>query len=144
MRFGQEIEYIPNGVKPDMQAGDLPGLVEAALVGHLTLERVLAAVDSHDATEAIVRPCVVLLYLQFLQRRPQNVGGGSATIGALQGAPSIFIDTDTEDFYIALRVPEDWARGTIRFSVGRMTTADQIDEVVRVFSAAVSKQAAQH
>ena len=44
----------------------------------------------------------------------------------------------------AMRVPEDWARGTIRFSVGRMTTADQIDEVVRVFSAAVSKQAAQH
>jgi cysteine desulfurase len=44
----------------------------------------------------------------------------------------------------AMRVPEEWARGTIRFSVGRMTTADQIDEVIRVFSAAVRKLTAQH
>jgi cysteine desulfurase len=30
----------------------------------------------------------------------------------------------------AMNVPEDWAKGTIRFSVGRMTTKEQIDRAV--------------
>ena len=37
----------------------------------------------------------------------------------------------------AMAVPPDWAMGTLRFSVGRMTTSEQIDTAIRVVSAAV-------
>lgn len=32
----------------------------------------------------------------------------------------------------AMQVPLEWARGTIRFSVGKMTTAAEIDKAVAV------------
>lgn len=41
----------------------------------------------------------------------------------------------------AMQVPEDWAKGTIRFSVGRMTTIPDIDRAVAVVTAAVKKLA---
>jgi cysteine desulfurase len=37
----------------------------------------------------------------------------------------------------ALRVPEEWAKGTLRFSTGRMTTAEDIDTAVKIISDAV-------
>lgn len=39
----------------------------------------------------------------------------------------------------AMRVPEDWAKGTLRFSVGRMTTEAEIDRAVEVVAGAVRK-----
>ncbi|MFZ2631146.1 MAG: cysteine desulfurase family protein [Desulfosalsimonadaceae bacterium] len=39
----------------------------------------------------------------------------------------------------AMRVPEDWAKGTLRFSVGRMTTEDEIDRAIAVIVKAVQK-----
>jgi cysteine desulfurase len=36
-------------------------------------------------------------------------------------------------------VPLEWAKGTLRFSVGRMTTAQQIDKAIKVVVAAVQK-----
>lgn len=39
----------------------------------------------------------------------------------------------------AMAVPTEWAKGTLRFSVGRMTTAEEIDSAVRVVAAAVKK-----
>jgi cysteine desulfurase len=38
----------------------------------------------------------------------------------------------------AMRVPMAWAKGTVRFSTGRMTTADQIDRAIDVVLKAVS------
>ncbi len=38
----------------------------------------------------------------------------------------------------AMGVPEDWAMGTLRFSVGRMTTLEEIDETVKVVTDAVN------
>lgn len=38
----------------------------------------------------------------------------------------------------AMQVPEDWAKGTIRFSVGRMTTPEEIDQAIDVVVEAVS------
>jgi len=35
--------------------------------------------------------------------------------------------------------PLEWAKGTIRFSVGRMTSENQIDKTIRVVSDAVNK-----
>lgn len=39
----------------------------------------------------------------------------------------------------AMRIPVDWAKGTIRFSVGRMTTGAQIDRVVDIVKDAVGR-----
>ncbi len=39
----------------------------------------------------------------------------------------------------AMGVPLEWAKGTIRFSVGRMTTETQIDKTIRVVADAVNK-----
>ena len=39
----------------------------------------------------------------------------------------------------AMRIPVKWAKGTVRFSTGRMTTADQIDQAVAVVVDAVTK-----
>lgn len=39
----------------------------------------------------------------------------------------------------AMRVPDAWAKGTIRFSVGRMTTADEVDQAVAVIAQALTK-----
>ena len=39
----------------------------------------------------------------------------------------------------AMRVPLEWAKGTLRLTTGRMTTAADIDKAVRVIGAAVKK-----
>jgi cysteine desulfurase len=39
----------------------------------------------------------------------------------------------------AMNIPIDWAKGTLRFSVGRMTTIEQIDKAVQVVVHAVKK-----
>lgn len=39
----------------------------------------------------------------------------------------------------AMQIPEDWAKGTVRFSTGRMTTADEIDRALEVVVAAVKR-----
>jgi len=39
----------------------------------------------------------------------------------------------------AMNIPLDWAKGTLRFSVGRMTTVEQIDKAVQVVIHAVKK-----
>lgn len=39
----------------------------------------------------------------------------------------------------AMRIPEEWAKGTVRFSTGRMTTADEIDSAVEAVVTAVAR-----
>ena len=39
----------------------------------------------------------------------------------------------------AMQVPEEWAKGTVRFSTGRFTTEDEIDRAVEKIVAAVKK-----
>jgi len=39
----------------------------------------------------------------------------------------------------AMRIPVTWAKGTVRFSTGRMTTAEEIDRAVEVVVSAVTK-----
>lgn len=39
----------------------------------------------------------------------------------------------------AMQVPEEWARGTVRFTTGRMTTEDEIDRAVTVIVTAVKR-----
>jgi len=39
----------------------------------------------------------------------------------------------------AMRIPEEWARGTIRFSTGRMTTGEDIDTAVAAVADAAER-----
>ena len=39
----------------------------------------------------------------------------------------------------AMQVPEHWAKGTVRFTTGRMTTADEIDRALEIIVAGVKK-----
>jgi cysteine desulfurase len=39
----------------------------------------------------------------------------------------------------AMHVPDDWARGTIRFSVGKTTTEEEIERAVAVIVEAVNR-----
>jgi len=39
----------------------------------------------------------------------------------------------------AMHVPEEWAKGTVRFSVGRMTTESEIDHAIGIISEAVRR-----
>ncbi|MGD9081145.1 MAG: cysteine desulfurase NifS, partial [Desulfobacterales bacterium] len=39
----------------------------------------------------------------------------------------------------AMNIPLEWAKGTLRLTTGRMTTADDIDKAVQVIAAAVKK-----
>lgn len=39
----------------------------------------------------------------------------------------------------AMNVPLEWAKGTLRFSVGRMTTAEEIDRAIEIVTSAVTK-----
>jgi cysteine desulfurase len=39
----------------------------------------------------------------------------------------------------AMRVPMEWAKGTLRFSLGRMTTVAEIDSAISIVAAAVGK-----
>jgi len=39
----------------------------------------------------------------------------------------------------AMKIPEKWAKGTLRFTTGRMTTADEIDRALEVIISSVKK-----
>ncbi|MBR9979773.1 MAG: aminotransferase class V-fold PLP-dependent enzyme, partial [Desulfatitalea sp.] len=59
----------------------------------------------------------------------------AASAGAACHADSVTLSHVLE----AMQVPVHWAKGTLRFSVGRMTTADDIDRAIAVITAAVNK-----
>ena len=59
----------------------------------------------------------------------------AASAGAACHADTVAVSHVLE----AIAVPLDWAKGTLRFSVGSMTTPDEIDRAVEVTAAAVEK-----
>ncbi len=63
---------------------------------------------------------------------PLAVGGGTATIEAFNGAPSINLDADGETFYHALRLDGEWEAAsdiTLFFDVGNEIAEDDGDDV---------------
>ena len=57
-----------------------------------------------------------------------------------------YTETDTAAYTVkishvleAMKIPLNWAKGTLRFSVGRMTTVEQIDKAVQVVADAVKR-----
>lgn len=59
----------------------------------------------------------------------------AASAGAACHADTVAISHVLE----AMQVPEEWAKGTLRFSVGRMTTTSEVDHAVNVVATAVQK-----
>jgi cysteine desulfurase len=59
----------------------------------------------------------------------------AASAGAACHADSVQLSHVLE----AMRVPPEWAQGTVRFTTGRMTTREEIDRAVAVIVAAVEK-----
>jgi cysteine desulfurase len=57
----------------------------------------------------------------------------AASAGAACHADEVNVSAVLE----AMAVPVEWAMGTIRFSVGRGTTAEEVDEAVEIISEAV-------
>ncbi len=65
----------------------------------------------------------------------------SSAVAASPGAACHSDTVSISHVLEAMQVPEAWARGTIRFSVGKMTTADQIDAAIEVVQQAVNQMA---
>jgi cysteine desulfurase len=59
----------------------------------------------------------------------------AASAGAACHADTVEISHVPE----AMGIPLEWAQGTLRFSVGRMTTEAEIDKTIRVVAEAVNK-----
>jgi cysteine desulfurase len=59
----------------------------------------------------------------------------AASAGAACHAGSV----EVSHVLFAMGVPIEWAKGTLRFSVGRMTTEAEIDQAIRVVAGAVEK-----
>lgn len=59
------------------------------------------------------------------------------SVAASAGAACHAGDVHISGVLEAMDVPIEWAKGTIRFSVGRMTTADEIDRAIPIISQAV-------
>lgn len=59
----------------------------------------------------------------------------AATAGAACHSDTMILSHVLE----AMRVPVEWAKGTVRFSTGRMTTSEQIDRAVSVVDIAVKR-----
>jgi len=64
----------------------------------------------------------------------------AASAGAACHADSVEISHVLE----AMRVPLEWAKGTLRFSVGRMTTEAEIDKTIRLVAEAVNPNPDNH
>ncbi len=61
-------------------------------------------------------------------------------IAASPGAACHSDGVDISHVLKAMGVHGDWAKGTLRFSTGRMTTGDEIDKAIEVISVAVNKE----
>ena len=60
-------------------------------------------------------------------------------VAASAGAACHADEVDVSTVIQAMQVPVEWAMGTVRFSVGRGTTAEQIDRTVEVVAEAVRR-----
>jgi len=63
----------------------------------------------------------------------------AASAGAACHADQADIGPDVSAVLEAMGVPVDWAMGTVRFSVGRDTTAEEIDQAIEVVAQAVRR-----
>ncbi len=72
------------------------------------------------------------------QRLLDTIG---SEVAASAGAACHADAVEISHVLIAMAVPLEWARGTVRFSLGRMTTAEEIEKTIQVVAAVARLQA---
>jgi cysteine desulfurase len=77
------------------------------------------------------------LSVSFSQLEAPRLLVAMAEVAASSGAACHSDAVEVSAVLTAMQVPLDYARGTIRFSTGRMTTAEEIDRVLDIVTAAV-------
>ena len=78
------------------------------------------------------------LSISFLGLEANRILDAIATKVAASAGAACHSDTvQISDVLTAMNVPLEWAKGTLRLTTGRMTTATDIDKAVEVISAAV-------
>ena len=60
-------------------------------------------------------------------------------VAASAGAACHSEGVEVSDVIKAMGVPLEWAKGTVRFSTGRMTTPEQIDTAIDVITHAIKR-----
>ncbi len=60
-------------------------------------------------------------------------------VAASAGAACHSDTVEISHVLIAMNIPEDWAKGTVRFSIGKMTTEAEIDRAIEVVVKAVEE-----
>ena len=60
-------------------------------------------------------------------------------VAASAGAACHADTVELSHVLIAMGVPVEWAKGTLQFSAGKMTTETEIDKAIRVVADAVDK-----
>ncbi len=63
----------------------------------------------------------------------------SSAVAASAGAACHADQVEISHVLTAMQVPEEWAKGTLRFSTGRFTTKDEIDRALEVIVEAVKR-----
>ena len=80
--FGQQVEDLRDGVKPDPDPGANPGLIETALAGDFARQLDLLTVHLQDAAKRIVGARPILLHLQLLEGGADDLGIGGNQLDA--------------------------------------------------------------
>ncbi|MCF6188308.1 MAG: cysteine desulfurase [Desulfobulbaceae bacterium] len=107
-----------------------------------TLSRALPEIQRNGPAEKILPNTLNLSFKgvtadRILERIAHEV---AASAGAACHSDTVEISHVLQ----AMHIPVEWAKGTIRFSVGRMTTGQQIDRAAEVVIAAVKKARGNH
>jgi cysteine desulfurase len=80
------------------------------------------------------------LSISFLGLEANRILDAIGSEVAVSAGAACHSDTvQISDVLTAMNVPLDWAKGTLRLTTGRMTTAADIDKAVQVICAAVEK-----
>jgi cysteine desulfurase len=109
-------------------------------------DRLAAAVTAVDGVELTGHPTERLPHILSIVAR--NVDGGSVTvaldlegIAASTGSACTSGSTEVSHVLAAMGYPEDEARGAVRLSLGRATSAAEIDEASRLVPAVLGRLA---
>jgi cysteine desulfurase len=134
---------------------EIVGLGAAAEEAHLNLDQRIKHLKAmrdrlHSGLEAALTPDVLHLNGHPKERLPNTLNLSfkdleaniileniSEFVAASAGAACHADHIDISSVLTAMRVPLEWAKGALRFSVGEMTTSEEIDHAVKIIAEAV-------
>jgi len=107
-------------------------------------DKIMSAIDQVRLNGPVERRLPNTLNLSFYgieaNRLLEEIGlDVAASAGAACHSNAVADTVEISHVLQAMAVPEAWARGTVRFSLGKMTTEPEIDRAVAVVAAAAKK-----